>query len=477
MSETPTTNPVRPYACSVVGRVRDHNEDAVLAKEWSALNPGPSGLHALLVVADGMGGHHNGEWASATAIEALERSLGESATITDVPAALHNAALKANEAVYLVPERSGTTRPGTTLTAAAIRFHLCSIVHIGDSRLYLLRCGELRQITSDDSWAQELVNRGEMSASEADNWVYKNQLTKALGLEANVELSSYSIDLQADDILLLCSDGLTGMLSNAEITGVILKSQSIIQAGEALCAAANAAGGEDNISVVLYCHGRWNPLRTADGSQARPRTTVTSHSSAPTRPGSNLDNQPKNILSSKTKRPWMIPSAIALVVVLLGVGVWLALSRPQRPSPVTENPSGSPSAIVQPQASSKLEMQYTTRDGGLVLRADHAKFVSLNEHQRWNPFVGAVGRYAFKTDKSREDSLRQLSDKANLYVVCPDGTEQPLVGERDNDRQVWSGTLTGDGEYLIEFRGQVTVKIARFIVQSDNPTAVDEEPR
>jgi PPM family protein phosphatase len=246
--------------CSEKGKVRQHNEDAVYVMDWTT-RPGPLTLQALLVVADGMGGHQRGGWASQTAIEAVKGVINAAEPDANVEDTLRAAVAAANHAVYSGAGEVTGARPGTTLTIAAVQGMRCIVAQVGDSRLYLLRHGELKQVTQDDSWAAELVRSGQMTSEAASSWAHKNQLTKAIGTGTAVEPAVFSMALEMQDVLLGCSDGLTGMVSDNKILEVLTGSHSTAIAVEKLCAAANAAGGEDNISVVLYSHGRWRPER------------------------------------------------------------------------------------------------------------------------------------------------------------------------------------------------------------------------
>jgi len=260
MSDTCPSGSLEFHSLSVVGSVRSHNEDAVLAEWWTEGESNPLGLDVLAAVADGMGGHDRGEWASAAAIDALKRSLQGVHAVGGLQEAVTNAVLFANLEILNSREaRRSFRHPGTTLTVAAIRGAECAIVHVGDSRAYMMRDGILEQLTRDDTIAEEMIRSGRLSPEEAANWTLSSQLVKAVGSSENLVPSVLRLSLRPADILILCTDGLTGMLSDELIRALIIDSPSASAACEALCDAADRAGGDDNISVVLYFHGTWRP--------------------------------------------------------------------------------------------------------------------------------------------------------------------------------------------------------------------------
>jgi serine/threonine protein phosphatase PrpC len=217
-----------------VGQVRAGNEDAYL------LEP------PLYAVADGMGGHRGGEVASQLALTTIAESFRkDEAPFADQVQA-------ANRAVF---ERSGADRSvagmGTTLTAAVIRGDLAHLVHVGDSRAYLLRAGSLRQLTDDHTLVNRMVKAGEITPAEAEVHPHRNVLVRALGTEPDVPLDEQDVGLLEGDRLLLCSDGLTGMLTEEQIQAILESTRAPQEAADRLVIAANRAGGVDNITVVV----------------------------------------------------------------------------------------------------------------------------------------------------------------------------------------------------------------------------------
>lgn len=217
-----------------IGRVRERNEDSVL------VDP------PLYVVADGMGGHRGGQVASQVALETMEE------LATEGPGSLADHVHRANRAVWdRSVEDERLSGMGTTLTAARIDGASALIAHVGDSRAYLLRDGMLRQLTTDHTLVDRMVKSGEITEAEAEVHPHKNVLTRALGTDEQVEVDEDSIALVDGDRLLICSDGLTGMVTEDQIQAILENSDHPQQAADRLVKAANRAGGIDNISVVV----------------------------------------------------------------------------------------------------------------------------------------------------------------------------------------------------------------------------------
>jgi protein phosphatase len=217
-----------------IGRVRERNEDSML------VDP------PLYVVADGMGGHRGGQVASQVALEAME------GLATEGQGSLADHVRRANRAVWdRSVEDERLAGMGTTLTAARVDRGSALIAHVGDSRAYLLRDGSLRQLTSDHTLVARMVKSGEITEAEAEVHPHKNVLTRALGTDEEVEVDEDSIALVDGDRLLLCSDGLTGMVTEDQIQAILENSDQPQQAADRLVKAANRAGGIDNITVVV----------------------------------------------------------------------------------------------------------------------------------------------------------------------------------------------------------------------------------
>ena len=219
------------------GRQRRGNEDCVLARP------------PVFVVADGMGGAQAGEVAAGIAVEAFAQGLTGSGTVEQQ---LTSRAREANRRIFEIAstqrERAGM---GTTLTAAYLDDSQLAIAHVGDSRAYLFRDGSLTRLTQDHSLVDELVRRGKLTEEEAAEHPQRSIITRALGPEPDVDVDTWTYPVRAGDLLLLCSDGLTSMISEERVGDILARSQGLDDAAQALINEANQAGGRDNITVVL----------------------------------------------------------------------------------------------------------------------------------------------------------------------------------------------------------------------------------
>lgn len=237
---------------SDVGLVRDHNEDNVA----SDLSIG------LLILADGMGGYQAGELASEIAVLTITADLAES-THRQLPRPkgkllpesqmLIEATARANAAIYhIAKEYTHCQGMGTTLVMGMFTDNQLIVGHIGDSRMYRLRAGELVQLTQDHSVLQEQIEAGEITKTQAKNSPHKHLLTRALGTDPFVELELAEYDTMVGDYYLLCSDGLSDFVNDEEIQMVLEEAgTNLLRAATHLIRYANQLGGQDNISVVL----------------------------------------------------------------------------------------------------------------------------------------------------------------------------------------------------------------------------------
>jgi PPM family protein phosphatase len=221
-----------------VGRQRSTNEDSLV------LQP------PFFAVADGMGGARAGEVASAMAAEAFE---GASDAGEAAEAQLARILREANRRIYDLAVTDDSRRGmGTTLTAAKIHDEEVSLGHVGDSRAYRMRDGELEQITRDHSLVAELERSGQITPEAAEHHPQRSIITRALGPEPDVEVDTYTLSGRDGDLFLLCSDGLTSMISDDEVAAILRTSSTLDAAADALIKAANQSGGKDNITVVLF---------------------------------------------------------------------------------------------------------------------------------------------------------------------------------------------------------------------------------
>jgi len=220
------------------GRARADNEDSAYARP------------PLYVVADGMGGAQAGEVASALAVEEFRVGLTAQGTAEQ---RLTERVQAANRRIYETAHRKLEHEGmGTTLTAVYLDESNLAVAHVGDSRAYIFRDGELVRLTHDHSLVEELIRRGKLTPEQAAAHPQRSIITRALGIEPEVEVDTWSYPMRAGDVVLLCSDGLTSMISEPQIASALAAGPDLDHAGERLIAEANEAGGRDNITVVLF---------------------------------------------------------------------------------------------------------------------------------------------------------------------------------------------------------------------------------
>ncbi len=293
-----------PYAGgSDVGLVRPRNEDAYL------LEP------PLFAVADGLGGHQAGEIASRVAMETL---LGEAPSRPD-PKALARAVRAANAAVMQAAEEGrGRAGMGTTLTAAMVEGTRIVIAHVGDSRAYLLEGGTLTQLTQDHSIVADMVRSGAITPETARVHPSRSVITRALGSDPNLAVDVLEVVARPGARLLLCTDGLSGMLTDDEIARILAAEPSADEAVRRLITAANDAGGQDNITVVVV------ELGHADLTFERlAGRGASSHETAPSGPGG--------------RRAWLARVMwLAGALIIVGSALWMACSYARSRAYVTE---------------------------------------------------------------------------------------------------------------------------------------------
>jgi protein phosphatase len=299
------------HAKSDVGRVRRGNEDNFLLldlgtqKAWTGsdgsenpeemrrLEIGDGGL--VLVVSDGMGGALAGDVASRMAIDSVrEVMIGENGEGCDPDSSLvdclKHATLQANRAIHFKSlEDSRCSGMGATLTGAAVKHGKLDLVQVGDSRAYVLRGEQIRLATKDQSLVQQLVDVGQISEEEAETHMFRNVILQALGAQTELTPATARIQLRQGDMLLLCSDGLSGKLRNEEIRQIVAESIDDLGAAcSALVAAANDRGGEDNITVVL---ARFSGEELEDGSADRITVELPATEDDRTLDETEVDNQ------------------------------------------------------------------------------------------------------------------------------------------------------------------------------------------
>ena len=237
---------------TAVGKVRKHNEDTIF---HTTIQIGP--LPNLFIVADGMGGHNGGEVASAKSLEYFRDfichpQLNVALTPQDTMQLLVSATGYANSKVL---DHALTDQElfgmGTTFSACVVLEDMLVVAHIGDSRIYTINSNGINQITADHTYVAEMVQAGQLTPAEAKTHPDRSKLTRVLGLDAKIDVDGNLHDLNHIDAVLLCSDGLTDMLSDGEIMSITTQNAPPASRVQALVDAANQAGGIDNISAII----------------------------------------------------------------------------------------------------------------------------------------------------------------------------------------------------------------------------------
>lgn len=242
------------------GMIRTNNQDSLYRFFASSSSVDETPDFGLFIVADGMGGHMNGEQASAVAIQTVANAVIQSLYLPLIMSRFndddHTYTISEvmNKAVKDANRRIMMTVPdgGTTLTVALVMGDLAHFAHVGDSRAYIITDGEIEQLTRDHSLAQRLIELNQMSAEEQLENQHRNVLYRAIGHNEDIDVDTLTRRLPAASHILLCSDGLWGEVSNADILEVVLQADSLQAACDSLVAKANQHGGHDNISVMIF---------------------------------------------------------------------------------------------------------------------------------------------------------------------------------------------------------------------------------
>ncbi|MDO5538795.1 MAG: Stp1/IreP family PP2C-type Ser/Thr phosphatase [Eubacteriales bacterium] len=236
---------MKSFSITDVGRVRRENQDFVFASDGKV-----GTLPNLFIVADGMGGHNAGDRASSCAVKTFLKSVRRTRETSPVKV-MSRAVEKANEKVF---EEAHSDRAcqgmGTTIVAATIKGGTLYVANVGDSRLYLIR-DEITQITRDHSLVEEMIRAGGITKEEGRNHPDKNVITRAVGVDDNVAADIFDIEVTRQDMILMCSDGLSNMLSDQEMYRIVKEEKNIERACRRLVDEANRNGGRDNITVLL----------------------------------------------------------------------------------------------------------------------------------------------------------------------------------------------------------------------------------
>jgi serine/threonine protein phosphatase PrpC len=268
-----------PFECGAathVGRVRTRNEDNHLVHPASG----------IWAVADGMGGHQDGDIASKMIVEALQ-AVGPQTSAADLLMRCEASVLSANRGIQLHAAGRGRRVVGSTVAILLIHQHHYACLWSGDSRIYRLRKGELVQLSRDHTQVQELIESGQLTEDEAKNWPGRNVITRAVGVKDQPELDVEDGSLIAGDVFLLCSDGLTNHVSDREILAEI-RNQSSQGACDALVQMTLARGARDNVTVVIV---RYEPKDERSGSHQDVPEQLASDGDPSTHPFENSSRQ------------------------------------------------------------------------------------------------------------------------------------------------------------------------------------------
>ena len=236
---------MKTFSKTDIGRKREVNQDYVFVSDQPVGN-----IPNLLIVADGMGGHNAGDYASKFVVEVLRKELAKSRE--DGPRAMMKKAI-ASANHQLIAESKTDARlegMGTTLVAATVIEHTLYFANVGDSRLYLLN-DEIRQLSKDHSLVQEMVRLGGLNAEEAKHHPDKNIITRAIGVKEDIEIDFFEYRLKKGDIILMCTDGLSNMVEDEEIFQIVRSSRDVVEAVAQLIERANSNGGKDDIGVIV----------------------------------------------------------------------------------------------------------------------------------------------------------------------------------------------------------------------------------
>jgi serine/threonine protein phosphatase PrpC len=318
---------VQRAAATDPGKRRRRNEDAYVVEP------------PLFAVADGMGGAQAGEIAARIAASVLRESSGEEAIVELIK--------EANRRVYeAAADDEARLGMGTTITAALVEDGTVQIGHVGDSRAYRIRDGQLEQLTEDHSLVAELVRSGKLSPEEADVHPQRSVITRTVGTDPDVDVDTFSVDARPGDVFMLCSDGLTTMVADESIREIVERDRSNLdQAARALVDAANEGGGEDNITIVLFEIGEGRAaledtatLPVAAGAEpAADEETLSGLEGVPTIDETTVMNRAElealarrdgrdHGQHRRVRRTAVIVGSTTLVVVLAALVVW-SLSR------------------------------------------------------------------------------------------------------------------------------------------------------
>ena len=341
---------VRWGAATDAGRVRDSNEDAFVAEPM------------VFAVADGMGGHQAGEVASAMAADIVRERLAHGAPSADVLVA---AVVEANAAIFQTARRnSGQMGMGTTLTALAVLANgegeptQLALANVGDSRIYLLRSGQMVRATVDHSYVQELLATGLISEEDARNHPRRNIVTRALGIEPTVRVDSWLMPMVRGDRFVLCSDGLVDEIDDDAIKALVVAIADPQAAADTLVAEAVAHGGRDNVTVVVL-----DVVEGAEPTAVPPDEAATT--AIAVEGGSSIEADPPPAAMPTTRRQLTGPTllfilAVAVVLTVIITLVAVTVSRHNSTPTTTVPPTTAPVTTTSPATAPATTTSPTT---------------------------------------------------------------------------------------------------------------------
>ena len=237
---------MKTFSITDIGQKRKINEDAMYTSE----NP-VGNLPNLFIVADGMGGHNAGEYASSYAVDVVVNTIRDIMIEQEPVPIFEKATQRANEQVMQkAAEDESKAGMGTTIVATTIVGNRMYVANVGDSRLYIVG-QQIRQITRDHSLVEEMVRLGEVDKEDAKDHPDKNIITRAIGANKNLVIDFFGVELKEFEYVLMCSDGLTNMVEDEEIRSIIMGQRDIAEKAERLIKTANKNGGKDNVTVVV----------------------------------------------------------------------------------------------------------------------------------------------------------------------------------------------------------------------------------
>lgn len=375
---------------------RPVNEDACLALTAGDLG---SGVEGLLVVADGMGGRASGAVASSTAVKVVRDTFtsGINTEEQDLTALLRQCLQTANEVVHRDANSNAVLNGmGTTCVTVAIKDGRAFMAHMGDSRAYILRDGELHRLTEDHSFVAERVRTGEITEEQARKSRFRNVITRAIGLEPNAQPEVSSADLKSGDVLLLCTDGLTTPVSEDEIADILCESSDMEKACDRLVNAAMRNGGSDNITAVAAAYGN---------KAVQKKTHRTDR-------------------TNRTGKPWVLA---ALIGFFVGIGIGY-VPKTLHVKPEVKKVSAPKVDLAHVIYSEPVSLLYTPLKGR-ILTIDRSGNLHIVDRQGCLMRVDSSGQVLYKfapreflkVSEGQKSPMTATDKQGNLYISDPVG--------------------------------------------------------